>query len=130
MKPKFTQNGYAQPHQQKVITIQVDEGTTFLQAIEQRHVDFYPERVNSIKLGSFSRAMTSDVLKPGMRVEIYRPLIADPKEARRRRVEKPRAVAKIVNAKKCAYNVFLVSEQVYCVWQAFFGGILNSLLNS
>lgn len=41
------------------------------------------------KVGIFSRPVKlSDVLKEGDRVEIYRPLIADPKELRRQRAER------------------------------------------
>ncbi|HGJ5878174.1 MAG TPA: RnfH family protein, partial [Arsenophonus nasoniae] len=41
------------------------------------------------KVGIYSRpAKLSDILSDGDRVEIYRPLLADPKEIRRKRAEK------------------------------------------
>lgn len=48
--------------------------------------DAWPERV-----GIYGRAVTHDtVLRDGDRIEIYRALIADPKQARRRRAAKQR----------------------------------------
>ncbi len=47
--------------------------------------------LQSNKLGIYSRpAKLGDLLNDGDRVEIYRPLIADPKELRRQRAEKAR----------------------------------------
>jgi uncharacterized protein len=63
-------------------------GSTVIQAAEQSgilqsmpEVDFDPSR-----LGIFSRRVApDDTLQDGDRVEIYRPLTLDPKDARRRR---------------------------------------------
>lgn len=82
---------YALPQQQKVITINIKAGTTFLEAIKQSQIcNFFPEiDENNLKLGSFGKLVKNDEeIQPGQRVEIYRPLIADPKEVRRRRAEK------------------------------------------
>ncbi|WGE14528.1 RnfH family protein [Pasteurella multocida] len=47
------------------------------------------------KVGIFSRpAKLTDQLKDGDRIEIYRPLLADPKEIRRKRAEQQAAQAK------------------------------------
>lgn len=82
---------YALADRQKVVSIKVATGTTFIEAVQQSHmVDFFPEiDMDTVKLGSYSRAVKhGDVIEPGMRVEIYRPLIADPKDVRRKRAEK------------------------------------------
>lgn len=48
----------------------------------------YPE-AQDLSVGIFSRKVTLDTLvKPGDRVEVYRPLLSDPKEKRRKRVKK------------------------------------------
>ncbi|ABM00591.1 RnfH family protein [Shewanella amazonensis] len=82
---------YALPHKQKVIHVMVSPGTTFIEAVRQSNIcSFFPEiELDSVKLGSFSRLVKhDDQLQPGNRVEIYRPLIADPKDVRRQRAEK------------------------------------------
>lgn len=86
---------YATPESQKIITVDVDDGTTAKQAVVNSKIsDFYPELdLNSADLGIFGNALgvrglpeaSEYVLKEGDRVEIYRPLIADPKEVRKRR---------------------------------------------
>ena len=88
---------YALPHQQKVITINVTEGTTFIDALKQSQmIAFFPEiKEETVKLGTFGRLVKhDDILESGQRVEIYRPLIADPKDVRRRRAEKAKLEAK------------------------------------
>ena len=89
---------YALPHQQKIIALLVAPGTTALQAVERsRIVDFFPEiDLASARMGIFGQALgtkglepaASQVLQQGDRVEIYRPLVIDPKDARRKRAEK------------------------------------------
>ncbi|MBV7315376.1 RnfH family protein [Shewanella sp. NIFS-20-20] len=81
---------YALPDRAKVISVMVDSHTQVADAVLQSGmIDFFPEiDIDTVKLGSFSRLIkASDRLEPGMRVEIYRPLIADPKDVRRRRAE-------------------------------------------
>jgi putative ubiquitin-RnfH superfamily antitoxin RatB of RatAB toxin-antitoxin module len=89
---------YALPHQQKIISLLVEPGTSALQAVERSGiVKFFPEiDIASAKLGIFGQALgtkgldtaANHVLQQGDRVEIYRPLIVDPKDARRKRAEK------------------------------------------
>ncbi|QIR13878.1 RnfH family protein [Shewanella aestuarii] len=89
---------YALPKQQKIITVMVKPGCTFIEAVKQSNIcDFFPEiDLNSVKLGVFSRIVKADeVLVPGQRVEIYRPLIADPKDVRRKRAEKAKDEGRI-----------------------------------
>lgn len=79
---------YALPGNQMLVELSVVQGTTAREAIAQSGIlkgfpQIDPDRQ---KIGIFGRAVKADVvLKAGDRVEIYRPLIADPKEARRRR---------------------------------------------
>jgi|SRR5690554_3411239 len=89
---------YALPQQQKIIELLVEPGTTAYQAAEQSGIDkIFPEiDLPTAKMGIFGQSLGTKGLKParehrlqtGDRVEIYRPLIADPKEVRRRRAEK------------------------------------------
>ena len=79
---------YALPDQQVILELDVPVGTTVEQAIKESAVlGAYPEiNLEKNKVGIFGK-LTKLIteLKPGDRVEIYRPLIADPKEVRRQR---------------------------------------------
>jgi len=79
---------YALPEKQLIRALNVDAGTTIGAAIVQSGVmmDFPELELEDAKVGIFGKvaAMTT-VLADGDRVEIYRPLIADPKEVRRKR---------------------------------------------
>ena len=82
---------YGTPSRQELLTIMVDDGTTVEQAIGLSGIkDLFPEIDLAInKVGVWNRsAKLTDVLIDNDRVEIYRPLIADPKEVRKRRAEK------------------------------------------
>lgn len=89
---------YARPDKQKIIALDVSPGTTALQAAEMSGIaQEFPEiDLATAKLGLFGKHFGTKGLKPADqyelnerdRVEIYRPLIADPKEVRRRRAEK------------------------------------------
>lgn len=91
---------YARPDKQKIIALQVPAGTTALQAVSMSGiVEEFPEiDLATAKMGLFSKLFGTRGLKPADeyvlkardRVEIYRPLIADPKEIRRRRAEQAR----------------------------------------
>jgi putative ubiquitin-RnfH superfamily antitoxin RatB of RatAB toxin-antitoxin module len=79
---------YARPERQEVISITVPAGSTARQAIEVSGLlARYPEiDLNDNKLGIYAKlAGTDTVLRDRDRVEIYRPLIADPKEVRKQR---------------------------------------------
>ncbi len=78
---------FALPEKQTLLALQVPVNTTVIQAVESSGIlDLHPEiDLARQKLGIFGRlAKPSEVLRPGDRVEIYRPLKADPKEVRRR----------------------------------------------
>lgn len=82
---------YALPERQKIMVISVAEGTTVEQAIIQSGIMDYFDGIDLAQnpVGIWNRTcQLSDTLRSGDRIEIYRPLIADPKEIRRRRAEK------------------------------------------
>jgi len=79
---------HATDTKQMIIPLRVEAGTTALQAIEQSGIlQHFPEiDLSKSKIGIFAKLSKPDTaLKEGDRVEIYRPLIADPKEVRRKR---------------------------------------------
>ena len=79
---------YARADKQVILPVHVMPGATAQQAIEQSGIlHKFPEiDLSKNKIGIFGKLGKMDaVLKAGDRVEIYRPLIADPKEVRRQR---------------------------------------------
>lgn len=88
---------YALPGEQKIFSLQLAAGATVRQGIEQSGVlERYPEiDLEKNKLGIFAKLTKSDaVLRDRDRIEIYRPLIADPKEVRKQRAAEGKAVKK------------------------------------
>jgi putative ubiquitin-RnfH superfamily antitoxin RatB of RatAB toxin-antitoxin module len=87
---------YALPQQEFVQPLRVAPGTTVGQAIERSGVlTSFPE-INLVTqpVGIYAKKKTLDtVLREGDRVEIYRPLVADPKDSRRKRAAKKQAAA-------------------------------------
>ena len=82
---------YALPHQQDLLQLEVEQGCTVRQAILQSEIlARYPEiNLESISVGIFTKPVELEYnLAPNDRVEIYRPLTIDPKEARRQRARK------------------------------------------
>ena len=82
---------YALSHQQFLRRLKMPSGSTVRQAIVQSGVlSKFPEiDLKSVKVGIFSRLVGLDVLlNSGDRVEIYRPLILLPTDARRLRAER------------------------------------------
>ncbi len=85
---------YATPVRQFLRELTVAEGTTLHEAIRRSGVlDEVPEiDLSVLQVGVFGkRRKLDEVLRNGDRVEIYRPLIADPKDSRRRRADKKAA---------------------------------------
>lgn len=81
---------YALPHSQIPIKLNVFAGCTIKQAILRCGIlDQFPEiDLTKNKLGIFGKFAQPDaILQPYDRVEIYRPLVIDPKDARRIRVK-------------------------------------------
>ena len=82
---------YALPSEQYLIALQVTGGTTLEQSILQSGIlNRYPEiDLTRQKVGIFSRFVDlAALVNDGDRIEIYRPLTIDPKEARRARALK------------------------------------------
>jgi hypothetical protein len=79
---------YALPDKQAIIELEVPEGTTAIEAARQSGITqkFEDIDLDNAKLGIYAKVISpSQVLHEGDRVEIYRPLIADPKEVRKAR---------------------------------------------
>lgn len=79
---------YALPARQEVIALSLPEGATVEQAIRASGMlTRYPEiDLARNKVGIYAKLTKLDaVLRDRDRVEIYRPLIADPKEVRKQR---------------------------------------------
>ncbi len=79
---------YALPDKQSLIALEVNAGATAIDAVKSSGILLeYPELdAEHLALGIFSKACNYETpLKPYDRVEIYRPLAADPKEIRKRR---------------------------------------------
>ena len=94
---------YATPEKQLILTVPFNELLAAKEAINlSGMLERFPEidlAENSI--GIFSKPCKLDtVLREGDRVEIYRPLIADPKEVRRQRAEAGKATKKGARAAK------------------------------
>ncbi|CAH0524915.1 RnfH family protein [Vibrio hippocampi] len=81
---------YALPHEQRVFALVVNEASTVEDIIQRSGVlSAYPEiDLKQNKVGVFSRNVRLDAtVRDKDRIEIYRPLLADPKEIRRKRAE-------------------------------------------
>jgi len=82
---------YGIPTSQKILAISVGNNTTIEEAINESGIKaFYDEIDLSVnKVGIWNRAAKlTDIVSDLDRIEIYRPMIADPKEVRKRRAEK------------------------------------------
>ena len=79
---------YARPDKQMILTVAGEKGMTLQQAAERSGiVKHFPEiDLANAKMGIFSKIEKPDAeLSDGDRVEIYRELIADPKQARKKK---------------------------------------------
>lgn len=88
---------YAKQDEQVILLVRAEPGITVRQAIEQSGIlDRFPEiDLSSDAVGVFGKLATLEQeLEVGDRVEIYRPLIADPKEQRRRRAAQGKGLKK------------------------------------
>jgi len=88
---------YALPHEQLLLRLKLRQGATVAEAVQASGVaEKHPEiDLARNKLGIFGKLTKADaVLRDKDRVEIYRPLIADPKEVRRKRAEEGKAMKK------------------------------------
>ncbi|SDH54140.1 RnfH family protein [Propionivibrio dicarboxylicus] len=88
---------YPLPDKQEIITIRLSEGATVFQAIERSGLlEKYPEiDLAKNKIGVFAKLVKPEtVLRHRDRVEIYRPLIADPKAVRKQRAAEGKVMKK------------------------------------
>lgn len=93
---------YALPEKQELIRLKLMAGTTAGQAIVASGLlDKYPEiDLDRNRIGIYGKLVNLDaVLRDSDRVEIYRPLIADPKQARRKRAEQGKPARKAASSK-------------------------------
>ena len=84
---------YATPERQTIIPLKVVEGATVFEAVELSGIaeQFDQIDLENDKMGIFGKAVRDpkkEALKAGDRVEIYRPLLVDPKASRAKRAEK------------------------------------------
>jgi hypothetical protein len=92
---------YALPDKQKIIKIKVPAGTTAMEMVELSGIvrEFPDIDLASAKMGLFGKHLGTKglagpdeyVLQARDRIEIYRPLLIDPKEVRRQRAAKKQA---------------------------------------
>jgi putative ubiquitin-RnfH superfamily antitoxin RatB of RatAB toxin-antitoxin module len=86
---------YALEKKQTLLELEVSEGTTLEQAVELSGIiDIYPQiDLTKDKTGIFGKIAKLDtILREKDRIEIYRPLIADPKQVRKERAAKGKAM--------------------------------------
>lgn len=88
---------YALPKMQDVVQLRLPAGSTVQQAIEASALQLkHPEiDLRKNKVGVFGKLVRLDApLRDRDRVEIYRPLVADPKDVRKKRAEEGKALKK------------------------------------
>jgi hypothetical protein len=88
---------YARPDRQEVVHLKLPEGSTIQHAIELSGLtQRYPEiDLAKTKVGIYGKLSRMDtVVRERDRVEIYRPLIADPKEVRKQRAAEGKTMKK------------------------------------
>lgn len=88
---------YARPDQQVILPVELPAGATLEQAIIQsRILEQFPELdLKTAKVGVFGKlGKLATTLRNGDRVEIYRPLIADPKAVRKQRAAEGKRMGK------------------------------------
>ncbi len=78
------------PDRQRLIPLTIDSGATVAEALQRSGIadDFPQQNIDSCKVGIWGRAVQKNQsLREGDRVEIYRPLEIDPRDARRQLAE-------------------------------------------
>lgn len=85
---------YALPERQDYVELDLPAGTTVCGALDaSRLAERHPEiDLAQVQIGVYGKLVARDhVLRDHDRVEVYRPLIADPKEVRRQRAAQAKA---------------------------------------
>ena len=88
---------YALPTKQELISVKLPQGATLLQALEASGLlQKYPDiDLKKNKFGIYAKLSKPDsLLRDRDRVEVYRPLIADPKEVRKQRAAEGKVMKK------------------------------------
>jgi putative ubiquitin-RnfH superfamily antitoxin RatB of RatAB toxin-antitoxin module len=89
---------YALPEQQRIVEVEVAPGTLAIDVVKQSGITkFFPDiDIDAAKLGLFGKAIKPKTyeVEEGDRIEIYRPLIADPKASRKARADKKASTEK------------------------------------
>jgi len=89
---------YALPEKQSLVTIEVEKGATLKDAIEASGIleSFKQIDLTKDKVGIFSKFASLDtILREKDRIEIYRSLVVDPKEVRKERAAKVKAMRSV-----------------------------------
>lgn len=79
---------FALPETQLLVAVELDKGATVQDAIDASGLNerFPDDQLNALPTGIWGQPVERDrALSDGDRVEIYRPLAMDPREARRQR---------------------------------------------
>lgn len=82
---------YAAPDRQCILIVELEQGSTVETAIRHsRILDEFPEiNLEKQKTGVFGKPrQLNEWVSDGDRIEIYRPLVIDPKDARRAKAKK------------------------------------------
>ena len=103
---------YALPDRQEIIALNVEQGCTALEAVKLSGIAKHFSEIvpDEADMGIFSKALDGKaqplpseyVLEPKDRVEIYRPLQIDPKQARLARAEKAKKAKEMKAAEQAA----------------------------
>ncbi|HWA39843.1 MAG TPA: RnfH family protein [Burkholderiales bacterium] len=77
---------YATPDGEDAVVVSLPPGATLLDALKASGIPARHPGIGAVRLGVFGRERPGETpVAQGDRIEVYRPLAADPKEARRRR---------------------------------------------
>jgi putative ubiquitin-RnfH superfamily antitoxin RatB of RatAB toxin-antitoxin module len=84
---------FAAPDKQKILVVDVEQGTNVFEGAKSSGIDkVFPEiDFENVDMGIFGKVVRKPLeqeLKAGDRIEIYRPLMIDPKQARLNRAAK------------------------------------------
>ena len=91
----FVEVVYAEPARQTLRKVTLPPGSTLQDAIDQAGIVPPTADIAACQVGVFGKLRPRDALvRDGDRVEIYRPLLADPKTARRVRAGRARKTRK------------------------------------
>lgn len=88
---------FAEPEEQGLLDVEVEAGTTVAEAIAASGIGqrFDDEKLASLPVGIWGRVVDrGHEVRPGDRVEIYRPLAIDPLQVRRQLAEAGRTMGR------------------------------------